>query len=412
MNQVVELLSKIPPFDLFTHTSLANLIRHVKVDKIWPGSYIMEAGNTVDQLFIVLRGKIGIIRQSPREPGYEAGGPGTVIGLLEFLGGNDTSTTARAEEETIILTITRQDFFSFLKNHPEEAIALIILLAEHLHEAGVRMDVTVSPAYPALPSINKMEDDASPLGVSIEEFGGIKYEHKKEEEENPYYTKRFTCAFCGTQFYSLVIKSKYIQLEKTDSDFCPHYRTYNPMFYETAVCPQCGYAFTPEMPAKLNDRARAKLAALLSVLKTPLRFDGERDLYLAIESYRLAFACLEAIGGKKSQLGKLYLKIAWLYRTAGQESEEREYCEKALFCFLESYRTEQSTDPKLELNLLYLLGDLNYRLGRTDLAMRWLGTILAHPKRQTNPKILERARELIYEIRQSKSQDGPRPVGE
>ncbi|MCL6560193.1 MAG: DUF2225 domain-containing protein, partial [Firmicutes bacterium] len=148
------------------------------------------------------------------------------------------------------------------------------------------------------------------------------------------------------------------------------------------------------------------------VLKTPLRFDGERDLYLAIESYRLSFACLEAIGGKKSQLGKIYLKIAWLYRTAGQESEEREYCEKALYCFLESYRTEQSTDPKSELNLLYLLGDLNYRLGRTDLAMRWLGTILAHPKKQTNPKILERARELIYEIRQSKSQDGPRLEGE
>lgn len=402
MSQVIELLGKIPPLDLFSHSSLESLARHVKIERVLPGNPITETGTPVDRLAIVLRGKIGINRRTSRKTGYESGGPGTVIGILEFLGGNNASATARAEEETLILAIKRQDFISFLRDHPDEAIALVVVLSEHLYELGINMDFTGPPVQTPFESIFEEGNAFLPFGEATDVI-------QEKESDNPFYAKQFTCVFCGARFQSLVIKSKHIQLEKTDTDFCPHYRSWNPLLYEVAVCPQCGYAFTPDMPSKLSDRARSKLAALLSQLKMPLRFDGERNLDLAVQSYGLAFACLEAIGGKKSQMAKLYLKVSWLYRTAGIEVEEREYCEKAVFCLMESYRTEQSNDPAFELNLLYLLADLNHRLGRTDVAMRWLSTLLGHPKRHTSPKILERTRDLLYEIRRKKPKENNVP---
>jgi hypothetical protein len=363
-----------------------------------PGTPLTETDTPVEQLVIVLRGKIAINRRSARNVGYESGGPGTVIGILEFLGGNNASIAARAEEETLILAIKRQDFLSFLKDHPEEAIILAVTLSEQLYELGVNMDITAPPVQASLESIFGEESAILPLE-------GAPDVSNEKESDSPFYAKQFTCVFCGTRFQSLVVKSKHIQLEKTDTDFCPYYRSVNPLLYEVTVCPQCGYACSPDMPSKLSDRARAKLTALLSQLKTPLRFDGERDLDLAVQSFRLAFVCMEAAGGTKAQLAKLYLKVAWLYRNAGIEVEEREYCEKALFCLMESYRTEQSNDPAFELNLLYLLADLNLRLGRTNMAMRWLNALFAHPERHNNPKILERTRDLLYEIRRKKPQE-------
>jgi uncharacterized protein (DUF2225 family) len=397
MSQVIELLRKIPLLDLFSLSSLQSLARHVNIDRVMPGTPLTEIGAPVEQLVIVLRGKVAISRRTARNAGYESGGPGTIIGVLEFLGGNNASIAARAEEETLILAIKRQDFLSFLKEHPEEAIILVVTLSEQLYELDVKMDITAPPAQ--APSESIFNEGSAFL--PFEEAPDI-YE---KEGDNPFYTKQFTCVFCGARFQSLVVKSKYIQLEKTDTDFCPYYRSVNPLFYEVTVCPQCGYASSPDMPSKLNDRARDRLTALLSQLKTPLRFDAERDLDLAVQSFRLAFACMEAVGGKKAQLAKLYLKVAWLYRTAGMEVEEREYCEKTAYCLMESYRSEQSNDPAFELNLLYLLANLNFRLGRADIAMRWLSSLVTHPKRNNNPRIIERARDLLYEIRRKKPQE-------
>ncbi|MEW6446697.1 MAG: DUF2225 domain-containing protein [Bacillota bacterium] len=402
MSHVIAFLQKIPLFNHFSAEALADLAGYLKADRIFKGNPLVQDRQATGRMIIVLQGQVGIYRRTLRGPGYESGGPATVIGLLDLLGNISTSVTVRAEEDTVILTLSRKDFLSFLRDHAEEHASLLKYLSHRLYQAGITLDVTVPPLNQGTErSLDTQKEGAGNTEEAVS---------RKNGEESQFYTKHYTCAFCGTGFPSLVVKSKNVRLVKTDSDFCPHYRTVNPLFYEVAVCPKCGYAFNEEMQKKLNDRERANLAKRLPEIRKPLRFDGVRNLSLAVESFRAAIACLEAVEGKRLLLGKLYLKVAWLYRTSGNEAEERGYTEKALWYLDEAYRTEHSADPSLELNLLYLLGDLSFRLGLDDAAARWFNKILTHPKRSANPGILNRTRDRWYDIRQKQKEKGKPPV--
>lgn len=393
LNHVVDLLKKTPLLSRFSPEALADLARYLQAERVPQGNPLIQTG----KMTIVLQGRVGINRPTPKGPVYESGGPGTVVGVLALLGNNSSSTAVRAEEETIVLTLSRSDFIAFLREHVQENASLLNYLAYRLDQAGVILDVTAPPYLQA----TEMPLDSG------KEAGNGEAAWVKAAAEGVFYTKRYTCAFCGAKFPSLVVKSKNVRLLRTDSDFCPYYRAENPLFYEVVVCPRCGYAFNQEMPKKLSDRERSVLAQRLPEIRRPLKFDGVRNLPLAVAAFHAAIACLEAIGGKRLLLGKLYLKIAWLYRTSGNEAEERGYLEKALWYFDEAYRTEHSPDPALELNLLYLLGDLSMRLGLDDAAARWLSKILTHPKRSVNPGIISRARDRWYDIRQKQKERSP-----
>jgi uncharacterized protein (DUF2225 family) len=392
LNRVIDLLAKIPLFKDFTPDGLVRLSQYLRANRIPARSVLLEEGETADRLIIILHGRVGISRRMRQGLVYEAAGPGSVVGVLDVLEQAPATATVRAEEETIILSISRQDLHSFLKEHPHEALTLLGVLAGYLRQTGLVFDVTVPPAAP---NTEKEAQDETP---------GNQKENGKMGD-SPFYTKQHICPACDAQFPSLSVKSKYVRLTRTDSDFCPHYATVNPMFYEVLVCPHCGYAFTEEMP-RLTDREKAILAAQLPEIRSSLSFSGERDFDLAVESFRLAIRYLEAIGAKKLLLGKFYLKTAWLYRIAGKEEEERRNLQKALAYLEQSYQTEQSADPALELNLIYLLGDLNLRLGNEGAAARWFSQILEHPKRTANPGILNRTRDRWYEIRQRRKEEG------
>lgn len=386
LNHVTEILAKIPLFKDFSPEVLAELSRLVKLNRFAPNSILLEEGKTPSELIIIIHGRVAINWKMRQGSAYEIAGPGTIVGFLDILSQDASSITARAEEDSIVLAITRADLQAFLLEHPREMLLLLNTLASYLHEGGVVLDVIV----PAAPHVREMK----PRVTTSEEK-----EAQKATPDTPFYPKQHTCPACNAAFTSLAVKSKYIRLVKTDPDFCPHYETVNPMFYEVVVCPHCGYAYTEETP-KLGAREKAILATRLPEIRSPLSFTGERNFDLAVESFRLAILCLEAIGAKNSLLGKMYLKTAWLYRMAGKEAEERVNLEKALTYFEKAYESEQSPDPALELNLLYLLGELNLRLGNDDTAVRWFSQILEHPQRSTNPGIINRTRERWYEIRQ------------
>lgn len=396
MNQIVDFLSKIPPFNRLSLQFLETLAAYVKLETVPSEKPLVEAGAPINQLRIVLHGKVGISKETSQGPVSKPEGPGAILGMLELFGDNTASYSARTEEDSIMLTVDRQDFQSLLKARPEEAVLLMDLFSRQTKAAA-----DSAPAGTKKDIAQKGNEDPQTVKTGAET--------KTENGENPFYQKHFTCAFCETEFPSLEVKSKYIQQEKVDSDYCPHYRGINPLFYEVRVCPRCGYAFTAESPAALGDRARATLAARLANLRAPLRFGGERDLNTAIEAFRLAFYCLEAIGGKKTALGKLYLKIAWLHRYAGDEDEDREYCEKALFCLIESYRLEKSADAASELKLLYLIAEISYRLENYNLAAQWFARILNHPQRSANPTVMKRTRDRWYDLRKKLKESSETP---
>lgn len=99
-------------------------------------------------------------------------------------------------------------------------------------------------------------------------------------------------------------------------------------------------------------------------------------------------------------MGMLYLKTAWLYRFKGDEGEERKHIEKAISYFELAYEKEGFSDPKSDLNLIYLLGALNLRAGGNQEAAKWLDRVLRHPAKSMLPVVVNQAKDLWAEVRQ------------
>ena len=50
-----------------------------------------------------------------------------------------------------------------------------------------------------------------------------------------------TCPVCGQETRVVKVKSR-LMIQRTDDDYCCHYRDFNPYFYTILACEHCGYA--------------------------------------------------------------------------------------------------------------------------------------------------------------------------
>lgn len=70
-----------------------------------------------------------------------------------------------------------------------------------------------------------------------------------QDIEKTLYRAKMTCPVCATKFESTRVRLGSILVQRIDDDFYQHYHSANnPLYYEMAVCPRCGFAFNLELP--------------------------------------------------------------------------------------------------------------------------------------------------------------------
>lgn len=211
--------------------------------------------------------------------------------------------------------------------------------------------------------------------------------------DNALYSKKVTCPICGKDFSSMKAKVNACKVEKKDEDFCTHYVNVNPMYYEIFVCPFCAYAAAENSFKDLSDADIKILKDAFSGRTVGRSFCTERNLNDAIAASKLAIHTAELRKAKASTLAGLCLKLAWLYRFAGDKQEEV-FLKYALDNYLEAFDKEGLPIGNLdEISMLYLLGELSRRLGLYKEAVVWFGKAVASPDRKDNPRIERQARE-------------------
>ena len=87
-----------------------------------------------DRLYVVVSGsvKITIVSEDGRENDIALHSTGDCFGELSVLDGGRRSATATAVELTETIALSREDFLSFLDEHPEVAVHIITLLVHRL----------------------------------------------------------------------------------------------------------------------------------------------------------------------------------------------------------------------------------------------------------------------------------------
>ena len=213
------------------------------------------------------------------------------------------------------------------------------------------------------------------------------------------------CPICGKSTRVIKTRARLVK-ERTDEDFCVHYKDFNPYYYRVWICEHCGFAgdektFTSHMP----DRDREKIKKFLDGKKISVAFTETRELPEAVASFKLAIFYLELIDASLSKRAGLYLGLAWVYRIAGDEEHEAETIKKAAELYDRSIMTEHyPIGGMTDLTVIYILGAIYYRIGDLDKSTQYLSRLIGNNEiRSTDPRLYDKARDLWADVRAMKS---------
>ena len=223
------------------------------------------------------------------------------------------------------------------------------------------------------------------------------------------FTVEKTCPICGESTRIVKTKSKLIA-EKTDEDFCVHYKNFNPYFYKIWFCEHCGFAadektFLGTMPAL----HKKKIKDFLEQRKLGMQFVEERGIPDAVASFKLAIFYAELTDQSLAKRAGLYLELGWIYRASEEQDKETEMLQRAAELYDKSLMTERYPINGLSDNMvIYLIGALYFRMQDYEKATQYISRIIGDQRiRDEDIKLYKRARDLWQIIREDKKGTDP-----
>lgn len=211
----------------------------------------------------------------------------------------------------------------------------------------------------------------------------------------PFYEKEMTCLYCGEIFTTKKVLSRFSVSYKSDADFCPHYKKgqYNSLYYHVSVCPSCGFAFSSEFSKDFMPHAKNAIQKNIAEKWQSRSFGTVRDLKAALETYKLAIYSASLKEERHFVLGGLCLRLAWIYRQENQADDEQRFLKLAIKEYDASYLYSDFVDSWSVIKILYILGELNRRVGEFKHAISFFSKIVNDPDRNQDRLILNRTRE-------------------
>ncbi|NSB12657.1 DUF2225 domain-containing protein [Clostridium beijerinckii] len=208
---------------------------------------------------------------------------------------------------------------------------------------------------------------------------------------NHLFDKQIVCPVCNSHFKAKTVKSKSPRVISKDSDFFIRYSVVNPYFYDVLICNSCGYAAMRSDFEKLKLHKKELVLSNVTPKWKPREYPHILDEKLAIERYKLALLNAMLIDLPNSAKGMISLKIAWMHRLLDNNIQETLFLKQALEGFNTAYMTEIFPIYGLQRDsLMYLLGELNRRLGNNQDALQWYSKTIVNTN--SSYKIKEMAR--------------------
>lgn len=189
---------------------------------------------------------------------------------------------------------------------------------------------------------------------------------------NHLFDKQVICPVCDSHFKTKTVKSKSPRVVSKDSDFFVRYSVANPYFYDVWICNSCGYAAMKSDFEKLKSHKKDLVLSNVTPKWKPREYPDILDEKLAIERYKLALLNAVLINLPDSTKAMISLKIAWMNRLLDNRDQENLFLKQALDGFNDAYMKEIFPIYGLQRDsLMYLLGELNRRLGNDQDALLW-----------------------------------------
>ncbi|WP_379130384.1 DUF2225 domain-containing protein [Paenibacillus sp. sgz500958] len=206
----------------------------------------------------------------------------------------------------------------------------------------------------------------------------------------PLYSIKVKCTYCEMEFETSRVRPSLKKAIRRDTDFCSYYKAENPDFYVVRVCPRCGFASTENSLDRLSDIQRNAFRDQIGIRWVPREFGSSRNWEMALETYKLALICAQSIKDKDRIIASLLHHIAWLYRYKGQKDQELRFLQFSLEAYINVY--ERDGIGGNDARLMYLIGELNRRIGKFPEAVRWFSRLI-NDQRIMDAAMIRAARE-------------------
>ena len=213
----------------------------------------------------------------------------------------------------------------------------------------------------------------------------------EEKQKNLIYDREITCPVCNNTFKAKAVKTSASRILSRDSDSFIVYDVINPYFYDVLICNSCGYAAMKSDFEKIKSHKKELVLSNVTPKWKPREYPAILDEKIAIERYKLALLNAVLIGLPDSTKGMISLKIAWMYRLLNNDEQENLFLKQALDGFNTAYINELFPIYGLQRDsLMYLLGELNRKLGNSQDALLWFSKTIVSTN--SSAKVKEMAR--------------------
>jgi len=131
-----EFLSRVPIFASCTPEEISAIAAVAQESGFQTGQIIVTQGTPGQAFYLVLAGRVEIIRDSQSLGAF---GPGDFFGEMSLLDHAPRSATIRALEPTTCLMLSSWDFKALLEKYPSIAVKLLEVLSRRLRVADERI---------------------------------------------------------------------------------------------------------------------------------------------------------------------------------------------------------------------------------------------------------------------------------
>lgn len=222
---------------------------------------------------------------------------------------------------------------------------------------------------------------------------------------SPFYEKKMTCINCEKMFKTTKVRSRFVRISSHETDFKPVYSnpTVNPLYYNVAVCPQCGFSFTDDFSPYFAPGTKETILNQITDKWNGRSFGQERTVIEAIETYKLAYLSATFKKEKLISIAGITLRIGWLYRDEGNLDEERRFLTIARNSYITSYSEgDYSSTQMSETRVLYMIAELSRQIGDEAEAVRGFSRVIESQRTSRDPKVIDMAKERWQEMREEK----------
>ena len=131
-----EFLSRVPIFANCTPDEIAAVGAVAQESFFQPGQIIVTQGTPGQAFYLILSGRVEILRDGVSLGAF---GPGDFFGEMSLLDQAPRSATIRALDATNCLMLSSWDFKALLERHPSIAVKLLEVLSRRLRVADERI---------------------------------------------------------------------------------------------------------------------------------------------------------------------------------------------------------------------------------------------------------------------------------